>query len=100
MYFSLLIWMLMTLVGCRQDTSINASEIKNACMSFMNLSNGYCECFSIFASENLNNKELAFLLASMQHDFEKTDSLRKDMEFEEINNASKLLINGTSECSK
>jgi len=71
-----------------------------ACVSAYNLGGPICECLAKKADKKLTPIGFAFLVASMNHDDEKTAKLRGKLEMSEAMEAGMFMVNSPKHCSE
>ncbi len=69
-----------------------------ACNSSYNLGLPVCECLAEKADERLTTTGFAFLVASMNNDDGKTETLRNELEMSEAMEAGMFMVNTPREC--
>ncbi|MEW6601655.1 MAG: hypothetical protein AB1499_11860 [Nitrospirota bacterium] len=82
--------------------SIGANDINafaKACGSAYNLGGPICECLAKKADKKLTPNGFAFLVASMNHDDEKTAKLRSKLEPSEAMETGMFMVNSPKHCA-
>lgn len=92
-----------TLVSNGYGDSSGANDINafaKACGSAYNLGGPICDCLAKKADQELTPLGFAFLVASMNHDDEKTAKLRGKLEMSEAMEAGMFMVNSPKHCSE
>jgi hypothetical protein len=84
--------------GSSQANDIDA--FAKACLSSSNLDEPMCKCLASKADERLSPEGFAFLVASMNKDNQKAQSLRSKLDMAEAMDAGMFMVNTPQECAQ
>lgn len=92
---------ILAFVACGQSGTANSvEEFAAACMKSSNMDKTLCQCIAQKAQEKLSPNGMAFVIASLQGDEEKTAALRSRMEMQETVVAGMFMTQAPAECAK
>lgn len=99
-YVLLISVFILALNGYGESSGANdINAFVKACGSSTNLEGPLCECLAKKADERLTPRGFAFLIASMNHDDEKTAKLRIKLEISEAMEAGMFMVNTPGQCA-
>ncbi len=99
-YVLLISVFILALNGYGESSGANdINAFAKACGSAYNLGGPTCECLAKKADERLTPRGFAFLVATMNHDDEKTAKLRSGLEMSEAMEAGMFMVNTPQHCA-
>ena len=89
----------LALIGYGERCEANdINAFVQACLSSYNWEEPLCECVAEKADERLTPNGFAFLVATMNKDWAKTEELRDQMDMNEKTDAGMFFVNAPQEC--
>jgi hypothetical protein len=85
---------------CGSSHANDIDAFVKACLSSSNLDKPMCKCLSSKADERLSPEGFAFLIASMNKDNQKAQSLRSQLDMAETMEAGMFMVKTPQECAQ
>jgi hypothetical protein len=75
-------------------------DLAEACTSELNMSGAVCECIGETATEELNGRQIRFLLAAVRDEEARAERLREEMGMADATEAGLFLVGAPADCAR